>query len=159
MPGHNESSIYFKLDDTLCKIRPDRDLTPSGSKTLVDIKTTRSIDDWRSDLTWKNPLFTLNYGHNAAFYLNGASAHYGVEYDVYTFILIQSTACIGRYPIAVFSITRQELENHGFFDDVDRNLNKYRDCMRLNNWDQLEAFPFFEGYADESVESIGYEES
>lgn len=150
LEGHNESSIFAMYNDTLCKIRPDIDLTPSGNPALVDVKVTKSIDDWRSDLTWKNPLFTLNYGHNAAFYLEVASAHYGLQYDVYSFLLIQSTICVGRYPVSVFTITRQELENYGFFDDVRANLAIYKECVTSKNWNHHESFPFFEGTVEAS---------
>ena len=150
LKSHNESSMFWRDEGTLCKIRPDMDLTPSGINALVDVKVTKSIDEWRSDLTWKNPLFTLNYGHNAAFYLRGASSHYGIDYDVYSFILIQSSACIGRYPVTVFSVTRQELENYGFFDDVESNLSKYKECINSGKWDHIESFPFFEGMIEGS---------
>lgn len=144
--GHCESSIFWsdKERDILCKIRPDKDLTPSGIPLLVDVKTTSSISDWRSELTWKNPLFTMDYGHNAAFYLTGASAHYGVEYQEYCFILIQTTAEIGRYPVAIMTITRGELESLGFFDEVRRNLDAYECNLKTNAWDShVEEFPVF----------------
>lgn len=158
--GECESSIFWtdQERDILCKIRPDKDLTIGGQRILVDVKTTASIDDWRSHLSWKNPIFTYDYGHNAAYYLKGASAFYGEQYDEYLFLLVQTTACIGRYPVTVISVTREELESYGFFSEVELNLDKYAECLKSGVWDHVETLPMFDGYSSESVESISFED-
>lgn len=150
MKGERESSIFWhdKERDIMCKIRPDLDLTIGGMNRLVDVKKTASIDDWRSDVQWKNPLFKFNYGHNAAYYLHVASNFYGIEYNEYTFVLIQSTISDGKYPVGVFTITREELTRYGFFDQVYNNLDLYAECLHSNKWDSEEQFPLFRIYDD-----------
>lgn len=160
LDGDCEVSIFTqdKERDILCKIRPDKDLTKSGRKVLVDAKTTRDISDWRSSLHWKNPLFTYNYGHNAAYYLDIASQHYGEQYDEYLFLLIQSTIELGRYPVAPILITREELQYLGFFDQVADNLDRYAECYHSNDWNDVERFPRIDPPFD-GVEEITIEDA
>ena len=155
--GACESSIFWRDEsrDILCKIRPDKDLTVSGQNILVDVKTTKSIADWRSNLRWKNPLFTLNYGCNAAFYLKGASEHYGQSYDEYVFLLVQTTLECGRYPVTVMSVTRQELEDNGFFYEIEANLDVYKKHLDSDRWDTVEEFPLFNDGVSISFENNG----
>ena len=156
--GDCEVSIFAQDPefDVLCKIRPDKDLTKSGKRILCDVKTTRSIDEWRSNIHWKNPLFTYNYGHNAAYYLDVASLHYGEQYDEYLFLLVQTTIELGRYPVAPILITREELQRLGFFDQYKANLERYSDCLKSGDWNHVERFPLIDPPYD-GVESIDVE--
>lgn len=125
------------------KIRPDKDLTVGGLPLLIDVKKTASIADWRDFKTWKNPLFTYDYGHNAAYYLDTASLFYGEDYDEYTFILVQSTVELGKYPVTAMTITRSELEELGFFAKMQANLQEYATRKLTNDWFYVERFPIF----------------
>jgi len=140
-----EPSIFVldKDREIMRKIRPDLDLHKGGFPLLCDVKTTADISAWRSPLRWKNPLFEFNYGHTAAYYMDTASIHYGKQIDEYSFLLLQKNIEMGRYPVSVFTITREELEQYGFFDRVNNNLDRYAECLHSNNWFGVERFPIF----------------
>ena len=122
------------------KIRPDLDYVNHGSQILADVKTTANISDWRDSARWKNPLFTHGYGHTAAYYMDTASLFYGTEINEYTFIILQKTVEMGRYPVAAITITREECEILGFFDQMNRNLDKYAQCLSEDEWATVESF-------------------
>lgn len=149
-----EASIF--VDDperpgVVRKIRIDVNYAEYGFNEIGDVKTTKDIEDWRSPLPWKNPLFAYGYGHTAAYYLDTASLHYGRSIDVYTFILIQKTAEFGRYPVEVFSITREELEMYGFFDQMNANLDEYEERKNADDWVSVSRFPVFNIPAGEAT--------
>jgi len=139
-----EGSIYVKDKerDIMRKIRPDNNFLP-GVPLIGDVKTTSDIGAWRENVRWRNPLFTLNYGHGAAFYLDTASLHYGENIDEYLYLLISKSAELGRYAVAPITITREELEQYGFFDRMRNNLDKYAECYHSGNWFGVERFPRF----------------
>ena len=153
-----EGSIFAYDEDysVARKIRPDIDYVPHGNPLLADVKTTASIADWRDTAKWKNPLFTHGYGHTAAYYMDTASLYYGQQINEYTFIVLQKSVEMGRYPVAAITITRDECESLGFFQQVGHNLSKYAECKHTNLWDEVERF-------DESIfgldsVSLGFEE-
>ena len=140
-----EGSIFVKDKerDITRKIRPDLDYIPYTMPVLADVKSTVNLADWRQDARWKNPLFTHGYAHTAAYYMDTASMKYGFDINEYIFIVIQKTIEMGRYPVAAITITRQELEMLGAFDQVNYNLDTYATCLHSNNWDSVEKFPMF----------------
>lgn len=123
------------------KIRPDIDGAKDGF--IGDVKSTASLDDWRSPLPWKNPIHCHGYGHTAAFYLDVASEFYDREINVYKFLVIQKTIDLGRYPVSVFNVDRAYLEREGFFDQMRENLEVYNKCKSGNNFAYEEIFPDF----------------
>jgi hypothetical protein len=142
--GDRESSIIvhdnkYGVD---LKVRPDIDLFDS-MEIVADLKTAADISDWRSDVRWKNPLWTHGYGHTAAFYLHAMSLHYGFEINHYSFMVMQKSIELGRYPVAVFTITREELDYYGFTEQVETNIAKYAECKASGNWTFDEQFPAF----------------
>lgn len=141
----NECSIYVddKERDIKRKIRPDRDPNKSGLPLLLDLKKTAGIEDWREGVRWRNPLFKMNYGHTAAYYMDTASIYYGEQINEYVFLLVQSSINAGKYPVAVITVTREELEQYGFFERVYANLDKYAECKHSDNWSGVERFPVF----------------
>lgn len=151
-PCDCEVSIFYDdLDRGIKrKIRPDKEVEIDSGILLLDVKKTKSIADWREPLKWKNPLFTLGYGHNAAYYMDTASKFYGEQINEYRFLLLQSTIELGMYPVSVFCITRQELEMYGFFDEMNANLDIYAERKKTGDWFSLESFPQFP--IDESEE-------
>jgi len=141
---HREGSIVTEYQGLTVKIRPDALFVKEGEQVeMFDVKSTALISDWRSDAKWKNPLFEHNYGFTAAFYMDVASAHFGCQIDKYTFLVVQKTIEMGRYPVAVFTVTRAELEAYGFFRRVDDAIEKYKDCIMLSNFSADESFPEF----------------
>lgn len=140
-----EGSIFVKDKERgiTRKIRPDLDYVLHGNPALADLKSTANLADWRQDARWKNPLFTHGYAHTAAYYMDTASLEYGVQIDEYIFIVVQKAIEMGRYPVAAITITRQELEMLGAFDQVNYNLDTYATCLHSNNWDSVERFPMF----------------
>ena len=123
------------------KCRPDKDAVQS-SGIVIDVKTTASIDDWRSDKEWINPLYKFNYGHGASFYTDVLEQHYKTEIDSFVFLVIQNSIELGRYPVAVFQISRQELIDLGFWDRHRFNISEFSRCESGNDWIHTETFNF-----------------
>jgi hypothetical protein len=143
-----EGSIFTELDGVKVKIRPD---LITNSYALCDVKTTASIDDWRNSAKWKNPLFTHGYGHTAAFYMDVLSEASDMQVDSYTFLVVQKTISLGKYPVAVITITREECERYGFFDEVYANLARYKQCKADDNWIGYESFPVFPVFDNQEI--------
>lgn len=139
-----ESSIFVtdKERELTLKIRPDVDAFEKHGY-LANLKTTASLDDWRSDRYWMNPLYKLNYGHDAAYCLYVASLFYGEEVKVYKWPVLQKSVSLGRYPVGLFTITKQELIELGFWDRMLANLDEYAARHANNNWLHEESFPIF----------------
>ena len=153
--GECEASIFVTCPETglKLKIRPDKvhdlDLLP----TLDDIKTTANLDDWRTDKPWMNPLTKFGYGFTAAFYLYAASIHFKQELQEYNFMVVQTSANLGRYPCAVFKITRQELIDMGFWDEMLSTLKYFKVINDSGNWETYESFINFNtGQDDGDIE-------
>lgn len=144
--GHCEASMFVTdpITGLELKIRPDKIcFGMGGNPLLTDIKTTSSIDDWRNEQRWKNPLFAFGYGFTAAYYLYVASIHYGVELEEYVFPIVQTSAALGKYPATVFSISKDELIHLGFWQDMLDTLAYFKICKDTNNWQTMESFPEF----------------
>ena len=142
--GDRESSIFAedKERGIVLKIRPDIDHYESRG-ALTDVKSTANLGDWRQAVEWKNPLFIHNYGHTAAFYMYAASLFYGEDVSIYHFAALQKSVEFGRYPVGVFTITRSECEDYGFWSQMLNNLDTYAECFHSNEWVYDERFPQF----------------
>lgn len=150
---HKEGSIVTDFMGLKVKIRPDAMRVVEGEEILLcDVKSTALISDWRSDTKWKNPIFDHNYGFTAAFYMDVASAHFGVEINEYKFLVVQKTIEMGRYPVAVIKITREELEMYGFFERVYNAIDRYKECKESSNWSSEESLPEFYVPFDDTVD-------
>lgn len=143
LAGDCESSVFVKDKETgvSLKCRPDKDAVQSAG-IVIDVKTTASIDDWRSDKEWINPLYKFNYGHGASFYTDVLEQHYGTEIDSFIFLVVQNSVELGRYPVAVFQISRQELIDLGFWDRHRANINEFSRCKSDDDWIHTETFNF-----------------
>ena len=144
---HKEVSIVGEINGIKVKIRPD--LCSDKLGIIGDLKTTANLDDWRESARWKNPLFKLGYGHTAAFYMDVYEEYLGRPVNEYTFLVAQKSINCGRYPVAVITVTRDELEMYGFFEQVYANLDKYKECLDSGEWGQIERFPVFPGFDGE----------
>lgn len=146
-----EASI-FVFDErfgVMRKIRIDANYAPHGLPIIGDMKSSAGrgegvIDMWSNPLRWKNPLFTLNYGHGAAYYLDTVSLHYGESIDSYCFLIIGKTADFGVYPVDVREITREELIAYGFWDRMYHNLEEYAERLHADDWVSVSRFPSFD---------------
>ena len=147
--GDCESSVFVTDKETGVKLkcRPDKDAVQSAG-IVIDVKTTASIDDWRSDKEWINPLYKFNYGHGASFYTDVLEQHYKTEIDSFVFLVIQNSVELGRYPVAVFQISRQELIDLGFWDRHRFNISEFSRCESGNDWIHTETFNFSGGVSD-----------
>jgi len=152
---HRETSIVVELHGVKCKIRPDCHSDKLG--IIGDLKTTASLDDWRETARWKNPLFKLGYGHTAAFYMDAYEEYLGRPVNEYTFLVCQKSISCGKYPVAVITVTRDELEMYGFFEQVYTNLEIYKECLASGNWSHVERFPVFPGFDGEL--QVSFEDS
>lgn len=160
--GQAEASIFVTCPNTglKLKIRPDKVLNGFLGQpvTLADVKTTSNIDDWRNTAKWKNPLFTFGYGFTAACYLYVASIHFDIELTEYLFPIVQTSSQLGKYPVSVFKITKQELIEMGFWDEMLETLQYFASCKAANEFTTFEYFPQFTSpFKDEEVE-IKFEE-
>ena len=142
-----ETSIVGGLNGVKVKIRPD--CKSDGWKLIGDLKSTADLSAWRESVTWKNPIFTFNYGHTAAFYMDVYSKFLGKQVDEYLFLVCQKNISMGRYPVDVISISREECERYGFFDRVYTNLEEYKARNDSGDWLHVNRLPEFK--VDESV--------
>lgn len=139
----NESGVDLKC-------RPDKNAVESIG-ACIDIKKTADLSKWRSDKEWLNPMFEFGYGHQAAFYLHTLSLHYGFEVTRFIFIAIQSSIALGRYPVGVFEVSKEQLIAWGFWGRMLANIDKYKKCSESGEWDQVETFNFYvdDDYSDD----------
>ena len=60
---------------------------------------------------------------------------------------------LGRYPVAVFTISKQELIDLGFWDRHRANISEFSRCQKSDDWIHTETFnfgsDFIEDYSDE----------
>lgn len=153
MPGDAECSIFVTCPETglRLKIRPDKVFNPGATPTLfADVKSTASIDEWRSDKEWLNPLYKYGYGFTAAYYLYVGSIFYGVEMTDYKFLIVQSTASFGAYPVTVFNISKRELVDMGFWDEMLNAVRQFKIVSDANEWETEESF-YINGVSDDMV--------
>lgn len=142
--GQAECSVIANDSErsVLLKCRPDKNLIESIGICL-DVKTTGCIDDWRSDKEWINPLFKFDYGHQAAFYMHALSLHYGFEVNRFVFIAVSSSIALGRYPVGVFEVTKDQLIAWGFWQRMLSNIERFKKCSDNNDWLHSESFNFY----------------
>lgn len=136
-----EESITGDFMGTPVKIRPDLKSDEHG--VICELKSTDDISAWRESALWKNPLFTFDYGHGAAMYMNVYQQYLNRPVDDYIFLLTQKKIVCGRYPVAVVHITREELDRYGFIDRFYDNIERYKECLKSGDWTHLERFPLF----------------
>lgn len=143
MEGNTESSIIINDAETGAplKCRPDKDIFQKTGY-LIDVKKTADLEKWRSTQEWINPLHALNYGHNASFYTDIAEQFYQREALGYIFICIQSTVALGKYPVGVFILTKEQMIEQGFWARHRVNIETYKNCVETNNWIHSEGFDF-----------------
>lgn len=151
--GDCEISIFVNDPDTglKLKIRPDKIIAGKNQILLCDLKSSASLDEWRADKQWLNPLFKIGYGFTAAYYMYAASIFYGVEITKYYFMVVSKSAELGRYPVSVFVITKDELVELGFWQEMIETLHEFAERKASDNWLSFENFPHFNIYKDESV--------
>ncbi len=159
--GVCEASI-FVTDPTTgvdCKIRPDKIIIEPENKmpVLCDVKSSADLDEWRQDKQWLNPLFKFNYGFTAAYYIHVASIYYQMEIDKYVFLVVSKSASMGKYPVSVFIITKDELIQYGFWKRMLDSLEDFSKCKSSKDFLTYEKFPEFYMYEDENVE-VTFEE-
>jgi exodeoxyribonuclease VIII len=147
--GDCESSVFVEDKETGAhlKCRPDKDAVQSAG-IVIDVKTTANIDDWRSDKQWINPLYKFNYGHGASFYTDVLEQHYNTEIESFVFLVIQNSVRLGRYPVAVFTISKAELIDLGFWDRHRANISEFSRCKKDSDWIHTETFNFGSWEAD-----------
>lgn len=151
--GPCEGSIF--VDDPRTglrlKIRPDKIIDSCSPPIFNDIKSTKDIDDWRNSAIWKNPLFDMGYGFTAAYYMYVGSIHYGVEMKTYNFCVVSKSASLGRYPVSVFTISKEQCIEYGFWQGMLDALDHFKGCQEKNKWIAYEQFPEFRIFDDGEV--------
>jgi len=153
--GDCESSVFAKdkLTGVNLKCRPDKDAVESNG-IIIDVKTTMSLDDWRSDKEWINPLYKFNYGHQASFYTDVLEQHYNTTIESFVFLVVQKSIKLGRYPVGVFQISRDELIGMGFWDKHRANIDKFKRCTDNDDWVHSESFNFKSNFNEDFSDDI-----
>lgn len=153
--GDCESSVFAKdkLTGVELKCRPDKDAVES-SGMIIDVKTTMSLDDWRSDKEWINPLYKFNYGHQASFYTDVLEQHYNTTIESFVFLVVQKSIKLGRYPVGVFQISRGELVEMGFWDQHRSNIEEFKRCTDEDDWVHAENFNFKSNFDEDFSDDI-----
>ena len=125
------------------KIRPDKIINSEPKVTIADVKTTAKLSDWRTDRTWMNPIFCHEYGFTAAFYMYVASIYYGYDIEEYIFPVAQTHIELGRYPASVFKVTKQQVVDWGFWDEMIVALEGFAEAKKNNDFAEFEYLPNF----------------
>lgn len=142
LDGDAECSIVAVDENgTLLKCRPDKNCVEYAG-VCIDVKTTADLEKWRSDKEWLNPMYEFSYGHQAAFYLHTLSLHYGFDVDRFVFVVVQTSVSLGRYPVGVFEVTREQLIAWGFWGRMLANIDEYKRRIDSNDWMHTESFNF-----------------
>lgn len=153
--GTCESSI-FVIDPRTglkLKIRPDKIINNGKMLPLFnDVKSSADIDEWRNDRQWINPLFKFGYGFTACFYLYVGSIYYGEELTRYNFNVVSKSSTLGKYPVSVFTISKEELIELGFWAEMISALDEFAKCKESGNFTSYERFPAFNIFTDETIE-------
>lgn len=157
--GACEASIFVDDPETglRLKIRPDKIIDSCSPPIFNDVKSTRDIKDWRNSALWKNPLFDMGYGFTAAYYMYVGSIHYNIEMTTYNFCVVSKSASLGRYPVSVFTITKDQLIEYGFWQEMLDSLAHFKECKEKNKWVAYEQFPEFRFFDDGEV-TVTFEE-
>jgi exodeoxyribonuclease VIII len=142
--GKGEQSIVVHDDERNIDLKIRVDWLIDSLPLPCDLKTTADIEDWRSDKQWINPLYKMGYGLTAAFYLYVMELHYKKEMSEYIFPIVQKSASLGRYPVSVFRITKDELCSLGFWDATQANINNFAEAFHSNKFTSFEQFPNFQ---------------
>ena len=152
--GDCEVSIFVDDPETglRLKIRPDKVVRGKNAPLLCDLKSSASLDEWRADKPWLSPLFKFGYGFTAAYYMYVASIFYGLEITDYYFMVVSKSAMLGRYPVSVFVITKEELVDLGVWQEMIDTLHSFAERKASGNWLSFEKFPVFNIYQDDSVD-------
>ena len=141
--GKGEQSIVVHDDERNIDLKIRVDWLIDDVKLPCDLKTSADIEDWRSDKAWINPLFKMGYGYTAAFYLYALGLYYGEDVNEYIFPVVQKSSALGRYPVSVFRITRDELDSMGFWAATQNNITSFAEAYHSNNFTSFEQFPNF----------------
>lgn len=118
--GHAEASYYWQDPETgvLCRCRPDKNIT--GTRYLVDIKTTDTLANFE-----KYSIEDYRYYVQDPFYCDGVNAaENDTEKDCFIFLVIQKTIELGRYPVRCV-VLPEELVRYGR-ETYQRDLIDYK---------------------------------
>ena len=136
--------VYDELRDIQLKIKPDIDAVESEG-FIANLKTTSNIDDWRNDRHWINPITKFNYWHDACYSLYVAEIFYGKNIQTFKWACLQKSISLGRYPVSVFTISKSQLIDEGFWDAMLLNLDEYARRYHESDWCEDEDVTSFSG--------------
>lgn len=123
--GVTEVSGYYRDPETgiLCRIRPD--FYSSRYRTLVDLKTTSSIDE--DDFSWS--IWNLRYDVQLAMYGEGTSIITGAPVDHHVLIAVEPEH---PYEVAVYPADQAMMEiGH---EDYHAALRTLKRCIETNEY-------------------------
>jgi len=92
---------------------------------VLDLKTTQAADPDSFSKSCAN----FSYALQASFYMDVCAAA-GLECHTFIFICVESSSA--PYPVAIYELDDRSIEWGR--DHYKAALNKYRECMALNEW-------------------------
>lgn len=122
---YNELSLYWDADGLDCKCRLDRLVLEENRALVLDLKTTDSID---SKDFLRKIIGGLNYLFQAAWYVEGAEAAFGLP-ATFIFIGIERTP---PYATKTFEVSSEMLLEGREQTRTARQL--LADCLRTKTW-------------------------
>lgn len=123
---YNELSLYWDQDGLSCKARIDRLVLENGQATILDLKTTDSVDP--SDFR-KKIIGGLNYLFQDAWYREAVIANFKVPTN-FIFVGIERTP---PYNVALFEATPEMIEEG--LAQTAYARTKLAHCLRTRQWD------------------------
>ena len=121
----NEVSLYWESDGLNCKARLDRLLLSPTKATVLDLKTTDSVDE---DEFTKKIVGYLNYMFQSAWYTEGTEAVFKVPTS-FVFIGVERAE---PYSMAVYEVS-EEMVAEGMRQTHFARKTLAR-CMKTNSW-------------------------
>ncbi len=122
-----ERPIYWKEETTglLCKVKPDIIIHNTQLRILVDLKKTRDA----SYKGFQKAIGTYLYDMQAAYYLDGAKAGTGKDFDAFCFICCEPEP---PYAVSVYLADAEMIEKGR--ELYKHNLGIFKKCLNTGEW-------------------------
>lgn len=140
--GEAEKTIVWTEDGVACRARLD--WIHDGALVIDDLKSTSASAD---PAAWTKTLYGMGGDLQAAFYIRGVQAVYGVSMVQWRWVVCETYA---PYAISVVDLSPSALALAN--DKLDWAIGKWRDCLAADRWP---------GYADRvaSIDAPAWHES
>ncbi len=122
--GEAETGIYWNDEKTgaLCKIKPDYLIR--SQRTILDLKTTRSIDQFVG-----HSIRTYRYDVQAALYLRGCSIVFREPFEEFIFVVVEKDP---PHRVLVYRTALAEIESGKA--QLDQDIARFAECKAKDQW-------------------------